>query len=340
MTFSNQVKNEISKGKINSKLAALLELSAILKTNASISIRNAFVFNQEKFSKSLTEIKSNELSINISFTSENENVAKRIYKLINFLYDYEAGLSYVENNNIMKNGLYMVLVEDENLVNRMLEESGIDLYGNYIVSKEVLLSRMKSLKIKGDSDGKVAFLRGAFLGAGSVVDPKKNYHLEIVTGNFEDADLLREILSDFYIESLINERKSKYVVYIKNSEVISDFIAILGANKAMLELENTKAMKELRNNINRQVNCDTANINKTISTAGKQLEDIEMIENARIALPEGVKEIMEMRKKYPEYSLKQLGETFDPPISKSGVAHRMKKIADLARGLKGKRGKL
>lgn len=305
MSFSNEVKYELSELKITNKLEALLELSSILKVNASISIRNAF--------------------ININFTTESEYVVKRIYKLIDFLYGYECIISRVENNNIMKNGLFTLIVEDESVVNKIMDESGFDFYGNYVVSINKMFSRIISSKDKGVS----AYLRGIFLGAGSIVDPNKNYHLELILTSEEDVKLLEKVLEHSNIETLYNIRKDKNIIYIKNSEMISDFLNIIMATRALLELENIKIEKDLRNNINRRMNFDMANINKTVETSMKQINYIDTIEE-NMEMPIDLKETASLRKLFPEYSLQQLAKLHEPEISKSAVSYKMKKIEQLA----------
>lgn len=311
MSFSNDVKNELSNLKISNKLDALLELSSILKVNASISIRNAF--------------------ININFTTESEHVVKRIYKLIDYLYDYECIITKTENNNLMKNGFFTLVVEDEDVINKIMDESGFDFYGNYTTETNKLYSRILSAKDKGIS----AYLRGIFLGAGSIVDPNKNYHMELILTSDEDVNLLNMVLNHVEIEYLYNRRKEKNIIYIKNSEMISNFLNIIMANRALLELENIKIEKDLRNNINRRMNFDMANINKTIETSMKQINYIEIIEE-NSQMPEDLLELSELRKQNPDYSLKQLAELFNPPTSKSNISYKMKKIEKLAKQIQRK----
>lgn len=306
MTFSNDINREVSKLKLSSKLETLLELSSILKTNASISIRNAF--------------------ININFTTESEWVANRILKLLNYLYNYEAQLSVLENNNIMKNGLFNITIDNFEIVNRIMADSGFDILGNYNTDINILYNRIISIKEKGVS----SYLRGIFLGSGSMVDPNKNYHIEFVLTHDEDVKLLNMVLDYVEIESLYKERKDKKIVYIKNSEMIANFLSIIKANVAMLELENVKVEKDLRNNINRRMNFDLANLNKTIETSLEQITDIEFLESRNL-LPDNLVEIAQIRKENPELSLKEIGQMMKPKISKSSVAYKMKKIKELAK---------
>lgn len=309
MSFSNEIKKELSKKKIGSKLEALLELSSILKVNASISIRNAF--------------------ININFFTESEYVVKRIYKLIDYLYDYECTISRLENNNIMKDGLYSLSVEDEHIVEKMMAESGFDIFGGYKTSTNVVYLRAISLKERGAS----AFLRGIFMGAGTVVDPQKSYNLELILTNKEEDEITRNILNYLNIESLYKERKEKKIIYFKNSEAIGEFLHVIGATNSMLSLENIKVKKDISNNINRRLNFEMANISRTVKSSLEQIEAINILEKNN-KLPKEYIELAKYRKEYPEYSLKQIGEKFSPPISKSNLAYKINKIKKLAKEIK------
>lgn len=311
MSFSNDIRTEISKRKIYSDIEALIELSAILKTNASISLRNAF--------------------FNINFTTENIDVSKRIYKLIEKIFSYEPTVSFLMNDNIQKEGIYTISIEDENIVNSLLTSAGIDYYGNYTTSFNVLHQRLEDEK----NNKKKAYIRGAFLGSGSMVDPQKSYHLEMLFSKEEDYVFTKEILDSLNLTPLINERKEKYVLYYKDSEKISDFLNLIGATSSMLELENIKAMKDVRNNVNRQVNCDTANINKTLNASNNQIQQINyIIEKKGINFfDQNLKSVVEARLNNPDLSLKDLGKKLDPQLSKSGVSHRLKKIEEIYNSL-------
>ncbi len=309
MSFSNRVREELSKLEIESKLLALLELSSILKVNASISIRNAF--------------------INISFISESEYVAKRIYKLIYYLYSYEPVISQHINNSINKEGIFNITVESNEIASKLIADSGIDMFGNYNTTEEKIFSRLKSAGNKGYS----AYLRGLFLGVGSIVDPNKSYHLELILNNEEDLRFSEKVLNEVNIETLSNIRKDKYIIYLKNSDLISNFLLTIKATNSMLELENIKVEKDVRNNINRRMNFDMANINKVVETSLKQIQDIEIIEKYS-KMPEDLVELSELRKNNSEISLKTLGEMMNPPVSKSTVAYKMKKIRDIANKIK------
>ena len=182
---------------------------------------------------------------------------------------------------------------------------------------------------------RAAFVRGAFLGGGSVTDPKKGYHLEFDTKNGQSAEYLRDTLSDDGIEAKITERKGYRVLYIKGSEKIADLLGYMGAASGAFEMYDVQIERDMRNRVNRRVNCETANTNKAAKASGKHLVAIQKIRNAKKwdKLPDVLKEIGALREEYPEDSLKELGEKTDPPIGKSGVNHRLNRILDYAKNL-------
>ncbi|MGL5694944.1 MAG: DNA-binding protein WhiA, partial [Peptostreptococcaceae bacterium] len=181
-----------------------------------------------------------------------------------------------------------------------------------------------------------AFLRGAFLGGGSISDPEKNYHMEFVTNNEDFANSLKDLINSLGFNSKIVSRKNNYVVYLKESEQISDLLSIIGAHHALLSLQNTKILKEMRNNVNRIVNCETANLSKTVNAAVRQVENIRFIQQTIgiNSLPENLQEIAVIREEYEDMTLKELGEMLNPPIGKSGVNHRLRKIEEIANKLR------
>lgn len=182
-----------------------------------------------------------------------------------------------------------------------------------------------------------AFLRGAFLSVGSMSDPAKGYHLEFDCDSEDKAQQLRDIIADFGIEAKIILRKKYYVVYLKEGSGIVDLLNVCGAPVSLMNLENTRILKEMRNTVNRRVNCETANIAKTVTAAARQVEDIEYL-SAHYGLqnlPEALREMAEVRLDNPDAPLKELGGYFNPPIGKSGVNHRLRKLSELAEKLRG-----
>ncbi|MBQ8412199.1 MAG: DNA-binding protein WhiA [Lachnospiraceae bacterium] len=183
---------------------------------------------------------------------------------------------------------------------------------------------------------KQAFLRGAFLATGSITDPQKGYHMEIVCELEEQAQILMDAIKSFQVEPKLVMRKKYYVVYLKDGSMIVDLLNVMGAHISLMNMENVRILKDMRNSVNRRVNCETANINKTVSAAVKQIEDIRYIEEKKglKILPVGLRVIAELRLEEPELSLKDLGERLNPPIGKSGVNHRLRKISEIAMELR------
>ena len=188
-----------------------------------------------------------------------------------------------------------------------------------------------SLLVK-NSCCKRAFLRGAFLCAGSMSDPLKGYHLEFVCEFDTQARQLREILHSFEIEAKIVRRKKYYVVYLKEGAGIVDLLNVMGAHRSLMNLENLRIEKEMRNSINRQVNCETANITKTVNAASKQIEDILFLQRhvGLSGLPDNLRDMAEVRLSHPDSSLQELGGYLNPPVGKSGVNHRLRKLSEMA----------
>ena len=182
---------------------------------------------------------------------------------------------------------------------------------------------------------KRAFIRGALMAAGSISDPKKSYHFEIVCQDEVKAENLRDIIHTFQIDAKIVLRKKSYVVYVIEGAQIVDMLAIMEANVALMNLENIRVLKEMRNSVNRKVNCATANINRPVNAAVKQIEDIKRIRDTIgfDNIPEPLAEIAQARLDYPEATLKELGTYLDPPVGKSGVNHRLRKLAAIAENL-------
>lgn len=183
---------------------------------------------------------------------------------------------------------------------------------------------------------KKEMVKGAFLGAGSVNNPEKNYHLEMIFNTEEYADEMIEICQEFGVNFKKIQIHEKYQLYLKESEEISKFLALIGASKAVLQFEEVRIMKEMKNKVNRKVNCETANLNKTVDAALKQIEDIQFIKKMKKFenLPQELKEVAELRLENPDLSLKDLSELMSEPIGKSGVNHRLKKIREFAESLK------
>jgi DNA-binding protein WhiA len=275
----------------------------------------------------LLHILGNEkLSLDVS--TENAAVARLVYKFLADTFQLEVQ-SIVRRSVLHKVNNYLIRIPDQSTLNQALNELGI--LDDHMLPVKGIMHRV----VKRDCCA-VAYLRGAFLGGGSISDPKGDYHFELTTDNAEFAGDLQKLIYRFDLNAKISDRKKNYAVYIKDSEEILTFLAVIGAYKALLKWEDERIVKEMRAQVNRLVNCDTANLNKTVSAAANQIDDIRIIsellgiEN----LPNSLQEFARLRVEYPYVSLRELGELFNPPLSKSAVNHRARRMVDLAQKLR------
>ena len=260
-------------------------------------------------------------------------------------------LNNLSNKNLVKFELQGYLLtsnsnkfttENEYNINRfskLLSNSGTDDFKIAMQGNKFCITTKKKIEIAqeiNDVEEAKAIVRGSFMGAGSITNPKSKYHLEIVFQTEENALKVNHILNHFDINSKVLKRAKNYIIYIKDGEEISNFLAFIGANSSMLKFEENRVIRDVRNNVNRIVNCETANLNKVIKTSVKQIEDIKFIKkcNKFNELSEGEKELADLRLNNPEFSLTELGKILNNPISKSGVNHRMKSIQEKAEELR------
>lgn len=264
--------------------------------------------------------------------TENASVARRIFNLCKWSFDIHMDVRIKKHKASRYTNSYTLYVGEKESLNTILIETGL-INGN-MNNRELVHFRIHDAFISSECCRK-AFIRGAFLGGGSITDPEKNYHFEIVTHHYLLSKDLCNLLNSFGLYAKTVIRKSNYVVYFKGSENIVDVLNIMGAHKALMELENIRIMKEMRNNVNRVVNCETANLEKTLDAAMKQIWSIQYIQEhmGLKNLPKSLREIAELRMKFQDASLKELGEMLDPPIGKSGVNHRLRKIIKIAENL-------
>lgn len=194
--------------------------------------------------------------------------------------------------------------------------------------------RIGKLEDIGDKERK-SIIRGAFLGAGSINNPEKTYHLEINLSNKCNLDYVFDILFNMNIKCKVLEQDKKFSVYLKDGEEISAFIALLGASRGVLRFEDIRVKREMRGKVNRIVNCQTANLTKTINASVEQIDAIKKLQSSKQfnKLDDNLKEIALLRLKYPDMSLVELGKVLETPIGKSGVNYRLKKIIQIAEEL-------
>lgn len=309
MSFSNDVKNEIARLELGDKEECISEITALFRVNGTLN------YSSGNFS--------------LRFLTENNPIARRIYSIFKKLYSYEAGIQISNNNQLRRKSNYRIIIDNPDIVERFLLDAGFE------VSQFALYDENIKKELIDTNSKRRAYIRGSFLGAGSVINPERHYHLEIVTSSEGYSKNIMKILKRFNISSSIIERKNNSIIYLKDSEMISDFLSLVGAYQALLKLENIRALRDLKNNVNRVINCETANMDKTIDAGLKQVSAIKKIDK-KIGienLPENLKVIAYLRLEHPAYSLKQIGESVNPPIGKSGVNHRLKKLLDIAKEL-------
>lgn len=296
MSFSSDVKEELVKVLPHDKHCRIAELSALLKYYAKIET---------------------EPETQIILSSDNTYALKKCSVLLDKIFNIKA---FIFDDSIDKHKSYVILKNSNANVNEVLKTVSID-------NPMSLLNRDCCRR---------AYLRGAFIASGFVGDPQGNYHLEMVSEENEFAKLLAYLFDGFDISVKQSIRKKHYVSYFKSVENISDVLNVLGAQKAMMEVVNARIVKDVRNSINRRNNCDTANIVKAANAASKQIEDILLIDSkvGISSLPNSLREIAKLRIDNPESSLTELGLLLDPPVGKSGVNHRLRKISEYAADLK------
>ncbi|GAA0222221.1 DNA-binding protein WhiA [Metaclostridioides mangenotii] len=312
MSFSTDTKNELARILPEERSVAVAELAAIVKSAGSLQIAG--------YKK-----------INLKILTELNSIARKVFKLLKNNFDINTTISINKNQMLKRNNSYVLTVTDEMGATELLRELGMLEPGDGFFTVDKVPE-----KLVEQDECKRAFLRGAFLGGGSISDPDKSYHMEFVTNSEEFAISLKDLINSIGLNSKIVPRKSNYIVYLKESEQISDLLSVIGAHNALLSLQNTKILKEMRNNVNRIVNCETANLSKTVNAAVRQVEDINLIQRTIgiSNLPNNLQEIAQIRVEYEDMTLKELGEMLDPPIGKSGVNHRLRKLGEIADGLR------
>ncbi len=256
----------------------------------------------------------------IAIHNENNEVLNLARCLIKDLFDAEVGLKDNE-----------IIIRDSHSVDIVTKVLGLKDSNDFSLNSPI------NTAVIAKNCCKRAYIRTAFVCCGSVNDPSKRYHLEFADSDYDHAKGLVELVENFGIDMKIVERQKHFVVYCKEAEQIADLLNVMSAYKALLDFENLRVVKDVRNNINRIVNCETANINRVVSSSVKQIEDIQYIMNRKGLdfLSHNLRAVAEVRLKYPDGSLKELGEYLMPPLSKYGVNHRLKKIHEIAESLKG-----
>ena len=314
MSFSGKVKEELSRQISTARHCQIAEIAAILSVCGQVSISANDHFC-------------------VTVHTENVSVARKYFTLVEKTFNIEAVIHVRKNVYLKKSNVYRVEVPSHEDTVRILQATKFMSPEQEIADDLSVMSRLVIQK----ECCKRAFLRGTFLAAGSISDPEKGYHLEIVCSTMERAEQIQSIMKEFELDARIVTRKKNQVVYLKEGSQIVDFLGVVEAGISLMNLENIRIRKEISNNINRKVNCETANIGKTVSAAVKQIEDIRYIEThvGFSQLTEELEETAVCRLRYPEATLKELGEMMNPPVGKSGVNHRLRKLGRIADELRG-----
>lgn len=313
MSFSREIKDELSRHEGESRHCRIAELSALFSFCGGIQKGE----DGEKI---------------LIFHTENRAVARKCFTLLEKTFNIKASLTVRKLE--YRNRMYSYAVSAPDICGGKSCAEALrpsDSY-NRDLSDAVLVH---PLLIQRECCRR-AFIRGAFLAVGSVSDPSRFYHLEFVCPGEDWALQLRDMVNSFGLDAKVTARKKSFILYIKEGDQLVDLLNIMEAHVALMKLENVRIMKGVRNSVNRQVNCDAANIHKTVSAAQEQIRDIICIRDTigLAGLPEGLAEIARVRLEQPQATLKELGELLDPPVGKSGVNHRLKKLKEMAEQLR------
>lgn len=314
MSFSSKVKGELSLRFGNGRHCEIAEIAAFVNICGQIA---SFGGN-----------------FCIKIQTENADVVKKCFTLLRNTFNMIADVSVRASGQ--RRRVYTLFVRDAAKTEALLRATGI----LFFEGAEKRLQKRIYPPVVSSICCRRAYIRGAFLSVGSVNDPEKNYHLEFVLSNLLLAEQLRDLINAFGLDAKVVERKEHYIVYLKEGEQIVDLLNIMEAPLALMDLENVRIVKEMRNDINRRVNCETANLNKVVGAAVKQVEDIVYIEKTvgLTHLPEQLAEVARLRLEYPDKSLKELGSYLRQPVGKSGVNHRLRKISEIAEALREGKG--
>jgi len=313
MSFSTKTKDELAHLFTDKNCCEIAELAALIRMDGTITI-------------------GSQRHVGLIVTTGSSPVARKIFSLFKKTYNLEPEIRIQRKNRFKKSNCYSVYLNDTIEVRSIIKELGvINEDGNLVqgISKKLIKSKCC----------RRSYLRGAFLGAGSVSDPEGNYHLELVSNNEIYAYDLAELINTFSeIQAKVGIRKNLYIVYLKESEQIVSFLSVVGAHTALLDFENVRIVKGMRNKVNRLVNCDTANLKKSVDASLKQIEHIKLIDSVigldKLSLR--LREVARLRLENPDISLKELGEMMKPAVGKSGINHRFRKIESIANELRGK----
>lgn len=307
MSFSKKVKEELSVQISDARHCKIAELAAILTYGGQLIENKSYLY--------------------LKLQTESPLVARKYFTLIKKTFNINIEISIKQNQGVKSSLTYTLIVKDQNIATKIMKATKQNIF----CAENGSIGNPSNMVIQ-NSCCKRAFIRGAFLMCGSMSNPKKAYHMEFVTDDIDKAERLQELICSFSIDAKIIQRKRYHVVYIKEGSGIVDLLNVMEAHVSLMDLENVRILKEMRNQVNRQVNCEAANINKTVEAASKHIDDIIYIRDhvGFGNLNEGLHEIARLRIEHPEASLKELGTMLLPPIGKSGVNHRLRKLSMIA----------
>ncbi len=303
MSFAAQTKKELTLIELE-ECCMRAELSALIRMNGALQISGGRVV--------------------LDISTENAAIARRIFKLLKQTCHIHAEVLVQKKMRLKKNNIYMVRVPHQ--VESLLQAL-------YIIKEGFQFTPGIEPAIIRKSCCKRSYLRGAFMAGGSVNNPEgASYHLEIASMYEEHCRSLCHLANKYKLNARCIERKKGYVFYIKEGEKIIEMLSVIGAHQALLKFEDVRIMRDMRNSVNRIVNCETANLNKTISASIRQIENIKLLERelGLDQLPDKLREVAVIRLQYPDLNLHEVGELLQGQVSKSGVNHRLRKIDELA----------
>lgn len=292
MSFSSEVKRELAAQTNASRHCRLAELAAIISYTGKLQVQTG--------------------EVRLLLETDNPTLKEKYEQLLALLFQIEPPTTELQGEDVLKVLESVKMWDKQNGCFRDM------------TTVDGLLIQQTCCKR--------AFIRGAFLASGSMSNPNKSYHFEVVCDTLQQAIQLQNVINYFDVEAKIVSRKKNQIVYVKEGAHIVDLLNVMEAHVALMNLENVRIVKEMRNSVNRQVNCETANISKTVNAAVRQIEDITYIRDKRglESLPDNLREIALLRLEYPDVALKELGTYLNPPVGKSGVNHRLRKISEIA----------
>lgn len=313
MSFSSDTKTELCQHENKAGCCKLAELAAFIHGIGTLRIGRG--------------------GQSVVMTTEVPAIARRIFSLCKASFGVTPEVRTQVHKRLGKRNVYHVVIGPDS-AQKILEATGLMRE----TEEGVRISRAVPLSLLRKTCCRHAYLRGAFLATGTLSDPGKAYHLEINSSSEDYARSLANFCSKLELPAKVVLRRESYVVYLKESEAIVEVLGRMGAHKALLAYENVRITKNVRNNVNRQANCDNANVEKTMDAAQRQIEAIEYIEQhgGFRTLSAPLRQMAETRMEHPDTPLKELGEYITPAISKSAVNHRLRKLVEIAKQMQEK----